>query len=91
MKSILEELWYGNICPETDSRTTTQEMKKLMEYIGRHHDRLLTTMTDDQKEILEKFDDCWNEYVSLSEKSIFVYAFKLGARLAIEIMSSAKE
>jgi hypothetical protein len=48
-------------------------------------------MTDDQKEILEKFDDCWNEYVSLSEKSIFVYAFKLGARLAIKIMSSAKE
>ena len=91
MKSILEELWYGKICPETDSRTTTKEMKKLMEYIGRHHDSLLTTMTDDQKEILEKFDDCWNEYVSLSEKSIFVYAFKLGARLAIEIMSSAKE
>ena len=91
MKSIREELWYGNICPETDSRITTQERKKLMEYIGRHHDRLLTTMTDDKKEILEKFDDCWNEYVSLSEKSIFVYAFKLGARLAIEIMSSAKE
>ncbi len=91
MKSILEELWYGNICPETDSRTTTSEMKKLMEYIERHHDSLLTSMTDDQKEILEKFDDCWNEYVSLSEKSIFVYAFKSGARLAVEIMSSAEE
>ena len=25
MKSILEELWYGNICPETDGRTTTPE------------------------------------------------------------------
>lgn len=88
---MLEELWYGNICPETDSRTTTLEMKKLMEYIEQHHNSLLTTMTDDKKEILEKFDDCWNEYVSLSEKSIFVYAFTLGARLAIEIMSSAKE
>ena len=48
-------------------------------------------MIDDQTEILGKFDDCWNEYVSLSEKSIFVYAFKLGSRLTIEIMSSAKE
>ena len=48
MKSILEELWYGNICPETDSRTTTPEMKKLMEYTARHHDSLLTSMTDDQ-------------------------------------------
>jgi len=91
MKSILEELWYGNICPETDKRSSSEEMKQLMKYMARHHDSLLTTMTDDQKEILEKFDDYWNEYVSLSEKSIFVYAFKLGASLNIEIVSSAKE
>ena len=91
MKSILEELWYGNICPETDKRSNSEEMKQLMKYMARHHDNLIETMTDEKKEILEKFDDCWNEYVSLSEKSIFVYAFKLGARLANEIMSSAKE
>ena len=52
MKSILEELWYGNICPETDSRTNTPEMKRLMEYMARHHDDLVTTMTDEQKDFL---------------------------------------
>ena len=56
MKSILEELWYGNICPETDSRTTTPEMKQLMEYMARHHDDLITTMTDEQKDIFERWD-----------------------------------
>jgi hypothetical protein len=35
----------------------------------------------------EKFDDCWSEYASLAEKSIFVYAFKLGMRLAIEVLN----
>ena len=88
MKSILEELWYGNICPETDSRTTTPEMKQLMEYMARHHDNLMETMTDEQKDIFERFDDCWGEYASLAEKSIFIYAFKLGMQLAIEVLIS---
>ena len=91
MKSILEELWYGNICPETDSRTTTPEMKQLMEYMARHHDNLIETMTDEQKDIFERFDDCWGEYASLAEKSIFIYAFKLGMQLAIEVLISDED
>ena len=91
MKSILEELWYGNICPETDSRTTTPEMKQLMEYMARHHDSLMETMTDEQKVIFERFDDCWGEYVGLSEKVVFVYAFKLGMQLAIEVIISDED
>ena len=83
MRSTLEELWHGNISPETDSRTNTPEMKRLMEYMARHHDNLMTTMTDEQKDIFERFDDCWSEYASLAEKSIFVYAFRLGENIAI--------
>ena len=86
MKSILEELWYGNICPETDKRSNPEEMKQLMKYMARHHDNLMETMTDEQKDIFERFDDCWGEYASLAEKSIFVYAFKLGARVTFEIL-----
>jgi hypothetical protein len=60
-------------------------MKELMEYMARHHDDLLKTMTDERKEIFEKFDDCWSEYMSLAEAAIFEYAFKLGARLTMEV------
>ena len=88
MRSTLEELWHGNISPETDSRTKTTEMKRLMEYMARHHDDLITTMTDEQKDIFERFDDCWSEYASLAEKSIFVYAFRLWANIAIDILSA---
>ena len=88
MRSTLEELWHGNISPETDSRTNTPEMKRLMEYMARHHDNLITTMTDEQKDIFERFDDCWSEYANLAEKSIFVYAFRLVANIAIDILSA---
>ena len=87
MKSIINELWHGNVCPQTDSRNSSPEMKELMEYMARHHDDLLKTLTDEQKEIFEKFDDCWSEYASYAEEAIFTYAFKLGMQIAIETLT----
>ena len=75
MKSILEELWYGNICPETDPKVNSPDMKVLMGTMAKCHTELMSTLTEEQKEIFEKFDDCWGEYVGLSEKVVFIYAF----------------
>ena len=86
MRSILEELFYGNICPNTDCRSHDKETKQLMGYIADHHDNLLSTLNDQQKEILEKFDDCYNELTDISEREIFTYAFKLGMMIAIEVL-----
>ena len=83
MKSMITELWHGNINPQEDGRNNSLEMKELMEYIARHHDDLPKTMTDEQKEIFEKFEDCWGEYASCAEEAIFEYAFKLGMQIAI--------
>ena len=86
MKGTIEELWRGNIIPYEDSRTNSKEMKELLGYIARHHEDLEKSFTDEQKEIFEKFHDCWSEYASLTEEAIFVYAFKLGGRLMLEIL-----
>ena len=88
MRSILEELFYGNICPNTDCRSRDKETKQLMGYIADHHDNLLSTLNDQQKETLEKFDDCYNELTEINEREIFSYAFKLGMRIAIEVLTS---
>ena len=87
MKSIIQELWYGNILPQEDSRNHSKEEKELMGYMARHHDDLLKTMTDEQKATFEKFTDCWGEYEGLVEEAIFAYAFKLGMRMAIETLT----
>lgn len=87
MRSILEELWYGNVCPSDECRETTEEAKELMRFIARHHDNLQATLTEKQKETLEKLDDCYAELSDINEKETFVYAFRLGARIAIEVMS----
>ena len=52
---------------------------------GEQYCPLLELLT--QKEIFEKFDDCWSEYISLAEAAIFEYAFKLGMKIAIETLT----
>ena len=87
MRSVLEELFYGNICPNTDCRSHDKETKQLMGYIADHHDKLLSTLNDPQKAILEKFDDCYNELTDINEREIFSYAFKLGTKIMLEVLT----
>ena len=57
-----------------------------MGYIAEHHENLMGELTDKQKEIFEKFTDCYDELTDINEREIFVYAFRLGARIAIEVL-----
>ena len=86
MRSILEELFYGNVSPNTDCRSKDEQTKQLMGYIADHHSALNETLTDKQKEIFEKFNDCYDELTDINEREIFIYAFRLGARIAIEVL-----
>ena len=86
MKSILNDLWHGNIIPQEDSRTNSPQTKKLLGYMSRHHEDLKKSFSDEEKEIFEKFHDCWSEYMSLAEAAIFEYAFKLGAQITLEAL-----
>ena len=85
--NVIKELWHGNIVPQEDSQTNTKEMKELISYIARHDEALEKLLTEEQKAIFEKYQDCWNEYVSLAEAAIFEYAFKLGMQIAIETLT----
>ena len=37
MKSIINELWHGNIIPQEDSRTNSPQMKELLGYMSRNY------------------------------------------------------
>ena len=84
MGRAINDLWHGNIIPQENSRTNSKAMKELMGYIARHSEDLGKLLHEEQQEIFEKYQECWNEYVSLAEAAIFEYAFKLGARLTYE-------
>ena len=86
MRSILEELFYGNVYPSEDGWSCTAEAKELSGYIADHHADLRSTLTDKQKEILDKLNDCQTKLENIAERALFSYAFKLGMKIAIEVL-----
>ena len=87
MKSIIEELWYGNICPQEGGVSNSPEFKELYGYITRYRSELEGTMSDEQKRILNKMMECRNEIDCLIEAKIFANGLKLGAKLMLEMLS----
>ncbi|MGM9586043.1 MAG: DUF6809 family protein [Candidatus Limivicinus sp.] len=60
--NILEEFWYGNIEPAEYDTSSGKEYKELLQLISRNEDKLLATMTEEQKELFTKYADCVREY-----------------------------
>ena len=83
---ILEEFWYGNIEPTEYDTSSCTEYKKLQELICRNEEKLRATMTDEQKELFEKYTDCVREFQTITDCLIFQNSFILGARMMLEVM-----
>lgn len=83
---LLEEFWYGNIEPTEYDTSSGREYKKLQEPIYRNEEKLKATMTDEQKELYEKYTDCVREHQSITDCLIFQNSFRLGTRMMLEVM-----
>ena len=75
---IINELWYGNVSPFEQCTRGDKRLKELLKLVARNREELDGTLTDKQKDILEKFEDCMNE------RDAFSYGFRLGVQLMAE-------
>lgn len=81
--TTLQELWYGNIRPNED-KVITDEEKRLIELIARHHETLSSSLKNDDLDVFEKYVDCFTEYASLIEAQAFKIGFKLAVNMLID-------
>ena len=84
--SLLDEFWYGNIEPAEYESASSKEGKEALQLIVRNEDKLLATMTDEQKELFTRYTDALREHQALAERLLFQSSFKLGARMTLEIL-----
>ena len=84
--SILEEFWYGNLDPSEYDANPSEEYKELIRLISWNEEKLLATMTDEQKDLFSRYQDCVREYQAMSECLLFQNSFRLGARITMEVM-----
>lgn len=80
----ISELWYGNIHPFEQCTYGDKRVKELMKLAARNHEELEKSLTEKQKEILEKLEECLNEMHDYAEQDAFSYGFRLGLRLMAE-------
>ena len=83
---LLEEFWYGNIEPTEYDTNACKEYKEMLRLITRNKEKLLATMTDDQKKLFSRYTDTVREYQTMAECLLFRNSFKLGARMMLEVM-----
>ena len=81
---ILDELWYGNIAPFEQCSRGDKRFTELLKLMNQNRDELVKSLTDKQKEMLEKYEETTNEMYSVSERDAFSYGFRLGVRLMVE-------
>lgn len=84
--NILEELYYGNIFPNEECAKLDEQTKELLSLLNRNEEKLISDLTDEQKETFEKFKECNREFSEISERKLFILGFKLGAKIVIEAM-----
>lgn len=87
MRTLLEELWYGNVYPQEQSTEHNSEIKELISLMGKNRELLSSALTAEQNLTLEKYDDCVNEMNSIIEREVFAYGFRLGGRLMLEVLT----
>ena len=84
--NILEEFWYGNLDPAEYDSCTTKEYREILKLISRNEDKLLETMTEEQKELFSRYADCVREYQVMAECLLFQNSFRLGGRMMLDVM-----
>lgn len=83
----LEDLYYGNLFPHEKCAKLDDETKELLVLLNRNEEKLIATLSDEQKETFEKYKDCNREISEICERQAFITGFKLGAKIVIGSMS----
>ena len=85
--TTLENLYYGNIAPNDYEVPRGSEYYVTAQLIVRHENELSATLTEQQKETLQKIKDNHTELLYLGERDAFCRGFSLAVKLITEAMS----
>ena len=87
MKSILEEFAYGNISPEARYFKRDSEYGRAMQKLTDNEEKLLSLLDKAGKETYEQFADVQGEVNLLSGKDKFIYGYRLGVLMTMEVFN----
>lgn len=88
--SLLAELYYGNIRPFEKYFKPNSKEEKLSQYISEQETKLLKTLSPNQTTLYNNIIKASLERECLFEESSFIYGFKLGSNIILNILNNEK-
>ena len=85
--NTIQDLYYGRISPYEMSISATPEYQKLKALADRNEDLLRESLSDEQKELLDKLIETVTDISSISERDMFINGFRLGMKLMMDVMT----
>lgn len=88
MNKTLQDLYYGRISPMTKAVPPDTELARLMAATADSEDTLIELLSQklDEKKLLASLSDAYRAMIAQTAEERFIEGFRLGARMAIEIM-----
>ena len=81
---MVEELFYGNICPCEKSLTRGSEYSHLLDLAVKNEEKFSELLSPQQKDMFEKVKECMTHMNNILEKEAFIDGFRLGVKLTAE-------
>ena len=87
---ILEDLYLGGIHPSERSFQQNSQYAKALAELGRVGDALTASLNEEEKKLFEDYMDAQREVTVLTDCETFCYAFKLGAKIMLDVLTDGQ-
>ena len=87
---ILEDLYMGDIHPSERSFKKDSQYSKALNEVVKAGDTLIGSLTEKQKEQFEAYMSAQREVNVLTDCETFIYAFRLGAKIMMDVLTEGK-
>ena len=86
---ILEDLYVGDVRPNERSFKRNSQYAEALDELVKVGDELTAKLNEEEKELFEDFMDAQREVTVLTDCETFCFAFKLGAKIMMDILTDA--
>lgn len=87
MRKMLEELYYGNINPNERQFIRNTDFDRAMRTLSENEDKLTELLDGKEKTLFLDLVNAQSSVNGITAVEGFINGFRLGARMALEIMS----
>ena len=87
---MLSELWYGNIEPQDRKIPRDKEYKQLLNKICKYEEQFRGIFSPEQQADFEDYENATISVTAICEEAAFIYGFRLGAKIMLEVLEDLK-